>query len=85
MYLQGDNKQFGKFVGYGCWCLSGADMDLGEPSGEPVDAIDRACRQDWYTYSRDPPLVVLTIAPMTHLGLKLGTNPYKVSQLPAVP
>ena len=46
MYLQGDNKQFGKFVGYGCWCLSGADMDLGEPSGEPVDAIDRACRQD---------------------------------------
>ena len=46
MYLQGENKQFGKFVGYGCWCLSGADMDLGEPSGEPVDAIDRACRQD---------------------------------------
>ena len=58
MYLQGDNKQFGKFVGYGCWCLSGADMDLGEPSGEPVDAIDRACRQDWYSYSRDPRILV---------------------------
>ena len=77
MYLQGDNKQFGKFVGYGCWCLSGADMDLGEPSGEPVDAIDRACRQDWYTYSHNPqaPLVVLTMVLMTHLGLEPGTNP----------
>ena len=62
MYLQGDNKQFGKFVGYGCWCLSGADMDLGEPSGEPVDAIDRACRQDWYTYSRDPQVLLVVIS-----------------------
>ena len=44
MYLQGDNKQFGKYVGYGCWCLTGGDMDLGQPTGQAVDAIDRACR-----------------------------------------
>ena len=46
MYLQGDNRQFGKYVGYGCWCLAGGDMELGQPGGEPVDDIDRACRQD---------------------------------------
>ena len=26
--------------------MLGADFEMGEPSGEPVDAIDRACRQD---------------------------------------
>ena len=74
MYLQGDNKQFGKFVGYGCWCLSGADMDLGEPSGEPVDAIDRACRQDWYANSRDPKARFFNLA-LTNLTPGPGTNP----------
>ena len=44
MYLQNENRQFGKYVGYGCWCLAGADMFLGDPSGEPVDAIDKACK-----------------------------------------
>ena len=28
-----------------CWCVSGADFELGQPKGNPVDAIDRACRQ----------------------------------------
>ena len=26
--------------------MLGADFEMGEPSGEPVDAIDRACRQE---------------------------------------
>ena len=44
MYLQNTNKQFGKYVGYGCWCLTGADQQLGQPNGQAVDGIDRACR-----------------------------------------
>ena len=44
MYLQNKNTKFGRYIGYGCWCLAGGDQALGQPNGRAVDAIDRACR-----------------------------------------
>lgn len=39
---------FGRYCGYGCWCLAVHEhiiMDAVAPGGNPVDEIDRACRQ----------------------------------------
>ncbi|CBY36619.1 unnamed protein product [Oikopleura dioica] len=39
---------FGRYCGYGCWCLAVHEhiiMDAVAPGGNPVDDIDRACRQ----------------------------------------
>ena len=43
LFLQNE-KAFGKFCFYGCWCLPRGAADIGAGHGKPIDKIDEACR-----------------------------------------
>lgn len=44
LFLQ-QYRYLGKYCFYGCWCLPGGVGDIGAGHGQPVDNIDRACRE----------------------------------------
>ena len=44
LYLQ-KYRYLGKYCFYGCWCLPNGVGDIGAGQGQPVDNIDRACRE----------------------------------------
>ena len=44
LFLQ-QYRYLGKYCFYGCWCLPGGVGDIGTGHGQPVDNIDRACRE----------------------------------------
>lgn len=44
LFLQ-QYRYLGKYCFYGCWCLPNGVGDIGSGQGQPVDNIDRACRE----------------------------------------
>lgn len=44
LFLQ-QYRYLGKYCFYGCWCLPGGVGDIGVGHGQPVDNIDRSCRE----------------------------------------
>ena len=44
LYLQ-KYRYLGKYCFYGCWCLPNGVGDIGSGQGQPVDNIDRSCRE----------------------------------------
>ena len=44
LFLQ-QYRYLGKYCFYGCWCLPNGVGDIGAGQGQPVDNIDRSCRE----------------------------------------
>lgn len=49
-WLQPKDKRISRYCFYGCWCLPEGAHSFVAGEGRPVDAVDKACQQQWFCY-----------------------------------